>query len=753
MSAPPGYDPGVSLLQDVPGQITPAMGGGGMVGGAPSLFGKLFTRIQEAVATDAKILDTLTFTQVENLKITSKKSVADSGTKRPIQLPTKTKRNADTVKTQRGRIASSKQMVANTARRAWSGDLFRSKTNPNGYFPTYFQKQESAGCGRHALNNLLTQTYFHKTGGTRFTGKEPLPLDATPVYMPGVCWYLDTLFPDTAAKKLDAKYNPCPPEEDYDITVLQLALYIYGYDHTLVDLNKKPTADEPNTLGYIINSGTHIKFKHWTALRKIPPGYQYAGQFQYIDSVSVTGKDPQLYASLEDCLTKKGITSNAVMRVHEYTDNVNLQNFINKKISPGLRGDKKQEGEDKQATIDKESIITMLTKIEGIHNPSPVYTALVNIINANVDREDAFIQLRQFLTNSTIQTSLRYCEGQIIRISNGYETQAAFLFLLHKIIFNSTTANPAALDSYSDFINKTMVDISLLGSFYIGLDETKRLLLDDALAGLSRSDVIAIIAHNREPIKTLSNGSFIGTSDTSEFDFTNKDRFNIFYKLLNPAFSTLTDEQIESKGAQFLANKRAKEAAKSTTSGSTASVAPANAAAAAKAAQPASSTAAAASSTLHLPSTNRPLFSKVPSAVLADPNATSSTAASPSVKKHKVRNFFSSIFSRTPTTAASSTAAKAAVAASSTAASPSVKKHKVRNFFSSIFSRTPTTAASSTAGLSSAAQSTSSSTPHLRATMRRNRRGHSSSRSSGSLPVRGSVQVARRNKGSTPTGR
>jgi hypothetical protein len=52
MSAPPGFNPAQSLLPDVAAPITPAMGGGGMIGGATTDFlEKLLPKIKTHILT------------------------------------------------------------------------------------------------------------------------------------------------------------------------------------------------------------------------------------------------------------------------------------------------------------------------------------------------------------------------------------------------------------------------------------------------------------------------------------------------------------------------------------------------------------------------------------------------------------------------------------------------------------------------------------------------------------------------------
>jgi len=150
---------------------------------------------------------------------------------------------------------------------------------PLDYNPAYIQLQESAGCGRHALNNLLGGTYFTKTGGAAYTfdDLEQLGRDisaTTPIDLQRICGYLQKS-PKHTLDELD----PCPASEYYNIEVLQFSLQIAGYKTDALYRNKeegldsfqKFVNDTRGTLGYIINYNKG----HWVALHKNTDGYTY----------------------------------------------------------------------------------------------------------------------------------------------------------------------------------------------------------------------------------------------------------------------------------------------------------------------------------------------------------------------------------------------------------------------------------------------------------------------------------------------
>jgi hypothetical protein len=91
----------------------------------------------------------------------------------------------------------------------------------------------------------------------------------------------------------------------YDITVLQTALKIIGHSSESLTMypDGKTITIPPeksnlvNVLGFVINYGAY----HWVALRKIPETLPSAGQYQYIDSLSID--KTKIYEKYTDYLT------------------------------------------------------------------------------------------------------------------------------------------------------------------------------------------------------------------------------------------------------------------------------------------------------------------------------------------------------------------------------------------------------------------------------------------------------------------
>ena len=121
------------------------------------------------------------------------------------------------------------------------------------------EKQEGAGCGRHALNNLLGNIYFIRGVFERdrfditleFNKICPIPLNEFCKSLP--------LFAS----------GGCQSHENYDINVIQLALILYNYDCNILqgDLIEKinKLELESNFIGFIcnLNGGHYLAIKYY----------------------------------------------------------------------------------------------------------------------------------------------------------------------------------------------------------------------------------------------------------------------------------------------------------------------------------------------------------------------------------------------------------------------------------------------------------------------------------------------------------
>jgi hypothetical protein len=119
--------------------------------------------------------------------------------------------------------------------------------------PAFFEKQQpSAGCGRHALNNLLGGLNFTK-GAPNVTYKIDNPVK--PVPLQSVCKLLQDNW--TVGEPLT-----CPDDENYDTNILRAGLNLYGFPvEQTGELEWNIKFDD---FGYVVNFGGG----HWVALRK-----------------------------------------------------------------------------------------------------------------------------------------------------------------------------------------------------------------------------------------------------------------------------------------------------------------------------------------------------------------------------------------------------------------------------------------------------------------------------------------------------
>ena len=118
----------------------------------------------------------------------------------------------------------------------------------------YFQKQESAGCGRHALNNLLGGTYFMR--GTEnegyIPGKYPIPLQ-------NLCITLGRIL---SKGGINREVTQCPSNEYYNLSVLIAGLNLLGFN-TSQSIPRNEVKTTIDTYGFLANDGGH-----WVSLRR-----------------------------------------------------------------------------------------------------------------------------------------------------------------------------------------------------------------------------------------------------------------------------------------------------------------------------------------------------------------------------------------------------------------------------------------------------------------------------------------------------
>jgi hypothetical protein len=152
-----------------------------------------------------------------------------------------------------------------------------TKRNILTYDSNFFEVQDSLGCGRHALNNLLGGRYYIKELSPRSEYSDFSQITRPPVSLQAICRLLLKQNPGTFT-------HQCPDNEEYDINVLMAGLGVLGYScstKTSLDFNKTP---EQDFIGYIINLGPLAQGggAHWVALRF------FKGNYYYKDSLNNT---------------------------------------------------------------------------------------------------------------------------------------------------------------------------------------------------------------------------------------------------------------------------------------------------------------------------------------------------------------------------------------------------------------------------------------------------------------------------------
>jgi len=169
---------------------------------------------------------------------------------------------------------------------------------------TFGEEQESSGCGRHALNNLLGHAYF--TGYNNKINDNPYTLvelkdiieniTGKHLNLHNLCKYLTIR--DNEKEKIIMKYdnqNDCPKEENYDINVLIAALELIGFEINkpfqlkegeTSNIDEAPNIDDPKVFGLLINIGG----SHWVSARKYKETIYYMNSLEKDNVITEIGK-------------------------------------------------------------------------------------------------------------------------------------------------------------------------------------------------------------------------------------------------------------------------------------------------------------------------------------------------------------------------------------------------------------------------------------------------------------------------------
>jgi len=182
----------------------------------------------------------------------------------------------------------------------------------------FFERQEGAGCGRHALNNLLRNQYFVR-------GDPNVPFNITNKTLPFSLQSICALIKPLIIKKYLQEDYACPQNEDYDTNVLIAALNFLGYKVNHIGRNKAVDAVTPNTYGFLVNLGKNADtntVNHWIALYRVPNTDTY----NVIDSIVRQGQNPTPFPTQT---LQEFITSNPnAQQFLEVEDNEKFINFV-----------------------------------------------------------------------------------------------------------------------------------------------------------------------------------------------------------------------------------------------------------------------------------------------------------------------------------------------------------------------------------------------------------------------------------------
>lgn len=167
----------------------------------------------------------------------------------------------------------------------------------------FFEPQQGAGCGRHALNNILGGTYFiakntkdsDDTIKKNYDKMQPNTLKLstdTPFNLITYCKYLKiktlgnstTEYVEVINKKSITHKNGSPncdyTSENYDITLLISAMQLFGYNISPYNDKKLYNIVSPTFIGFIVGTGGH-----WYVHKKIDKRNAHDHPlFVYIDS-------------------------------------------------------------------------------------------------------------------------------------------------------------------------------------------------------------------------------------------------------------------------------------------------------------------------------------------------------------------------------------------------------------------------------------------------------------------------------------
>lgn len=217
-----------------------------------------------------------------------------------------------------------------------------NNTNFGSFDGTFHETQQNAGCGRHALNNLLGGTFF-KSPITEdaFNKTDPYTLvelktaigilnTSDPLDLQKLCKCLNAIYPAKYCPSVDNGINCCQVAENYDQMVLRTALELIGFDVVPGGQGTAFGSDakifnsnvlDRNITGVLINPGGH-----WTSVRK------HEGQIYYMDSIHAINESASSNKIITPAELDKILTNTVVLVVGKYIMNSGKKDFIRLKI-------------------------------------------------------------------------------------------------------------------------------------------------------------------------------------------------------------------------------------------------------------------------------------------------------------------------------------------------------------------------------------------------------------------------------------
>jgi len=147
----------------------------------------------------------------------------------------------------------------------------------------FYESQESLGCGRHALNNLLGGRYFQKEGDYN--------PDVLPISLQGLCRTMGVILRSRGVGETE-----CPSSEFYDVTVLAAGLNVLGFKASQ-NIIRDSVYSRDDSYGFIVNKQQGA---HWVALRKEGDRYRFIDSNNGAHAPGILKRQPGVLMTLDE---------------------------------------------------------------------------------------------------------------------------------------------------------------------------------------------------------------------------------------------------------------------------------------------------------------------------------------------------------------------------------------------------------------------------------------------------------------------